>query len=145
MIALVLLLLAPILAAIVVLGAPIVVALAVLAVPVLTILGVLSLAAIGVGDLSGALAGLHAPSPQSLEVFGIAIGIVLALAALAYLIGVGIPATREPVIRRSEVVRASERNIPAIQRETVTTLREQDIPYDLAAQCQGQRMVPCPV
>ena len=145
MITLVLLLLAPILAALVVLGAPIVVALGVLAVPVLAILGVLSLAAVGVGDLSGALTSLRAPSAQSLEVFGIAVGIVLALAALAYLIGVGIPATRAPAIRRREVVRATERNIPAIQRETVTTLREQDIPYDLAAQCQGQRLVPCPV
>jgi hypothetical protein len=146
MITLVLLLLAPILAALVILGAPIVVALAVLAVPVLAILGVLSLAAIGVGDLSGALAGLRAPSPQSLEVFGIAIGIVLALAALAYLISVGFLSTREPAIRRrEEVIRVRERNIPETPRETATSLRGQDIPYDLAAQCQGQQLVPCPV
>jgi hypothetical protein len=145
MIALILLLLAPILVALAVLGAPIIAALAILAVPVIAILAVISLAAVGVGDLSGALAGLRAPSPQSLEVFGVAVGIVLALAALAYLIGVGIPATREPVIRRREVVRASDRNLPEVRQETVTTLRVQDIPYDLAAQCQEQRLVPCPV
>ena len=146
MIALILLLLAPILVALAIVGAPIIVALAVLAVPVIAVLAVLSLAAVGVGDLSGALAGLRAPSPHSLEVFGIAVGILLALAALAYLIGVGIPATRQPAVRQREAVAvASERNVPEVRRETVTSLRQQDIPYDLAAQCQEQRLVPCPV
>jgi hypothetical protein len=146
MITLLLLILASILAVIAVLGAPLVAILALLAVPVAALLAVLSLAAIGVGDLSGALASLRAPSLQSFEVFGIAIGILLALAALAYLISLVVLSTRVPAIRRrEEVIRVRERNIPETPRETATSLREQDIPYDLAAQCQAQRLVPCPV
>jgi hypothetical protein len=138
----------PILGLIALFAAPLVGALAVLAGPAIVILAILALPALAIAALAGAFsnANVSVPVLGTLEGLGIAIGVVGLVAALTYVTNRLATRTPEEALRPQEVpVGARERVIVEPQRRAAVSVTRQTIPADLAAQCQGLQLAPCPV
>ncbi len=143
-----LLLALPILGLIALLAVPVVGALAVLAAPAIVVLAVLALPALAIAALAGAFSSVNVSVPVlgTLEGLGIAIGVVGLVAALTYVANRLASRTQVPALRPQEVpVGAREQVIVEPQRQAAVSVTQQTIPADLAAQCQGLQLVPCPV
>jgi hypothetical protein len=138
----------PILGLIALFAVPLVGALAVLAAPAIVVLAVIALPAIAIAILAGAFSNVNisVPVATTLEGLGIAVGVVGLAAALTYVANRLATRTREEALRPQEVpVGAREQVIVEPQREAAVSVTQQTIPADLAAQCQGLQLVPCPV
>ena len=149
MILLLLLLLAlPILGLIALFAAPLIGLLTVAAVPVIAGLAVVAAPAVAIAGLAGAFSNAHlsVPALQTLEVLGIAVGVIALIAALAYIVNQLASSTRVPALRPREVpVRVREQTIIEPQRQAAVRITEKTLPEDVGAQCQGMQLVPCPV
>jgi hypothetical protein len=98
--------------------------------------------------LAGAFsnANVSVPALQTLEVLGIAVGVIALVAALAYTANRLASRTQVPALRPREVpARVSEQTILEPRRQAAVRMTEQTLPADLAVQCQGLQLVPCPV
>jgi hypothetical protein len=138
----------PILGLIALFAAPLVGLLAVVAVPAIAVLAVVAAPALAIAGLAGAFSNAHVSVPvlQTLEVLGIAVGVIALVAALAYTANRLASRTQVPAFRPREVpVRAREQTIIEPRRQAAVSMTQQAIPADLAAQCQGLQLVPCPV
>jgi hypothetical protein len=149
MIPLLLLVLAlPILGLIALFAAPLIGLLAVFAVPAIAVLAVVAAPAVAIAGLAGAFSNAHVSvlALQTLEVLGIAVGVIALVAALAYTANRLASRTQVPALRPREVpVRVREQIIIEPRRQAAVSMTQQAIPADLAAQCQGLQLVPCPV
>jgi hypothetical protein len=127
-------------------AAPLLGLLAVIAAPAIAVLAVVAAPALAIAGLSGALPSLSAPVLGTLEVLGIAVGVFVLVAALAYAADRFASRTQVPALRPREVpVRVREQNTLQSRRQAAVSMTEKVIPSDLAAQCQGLQSVPCPV
>jgi hypothetical protein len=143
-----LLLALPILGLIAVFAVPLIGALAVLAGPALVVLGAIALPALAIAGLAGAFSSVNVSAPvmATLEGLGIAIGVFGLIAALAYVANRLATRTPEEALRPQEVpVAAREQVIVEPRRQAAVSMTEETLPADLAAQCQGLELVPCPV
>jgi len=143
-----LLLALPILGLLALFAVPLVGALLVLAAPAIVTLAVLALPALAIALLAGAFSNVNisVPVATTLEGLGIVIGVVGLAAVLTYVANRLASRTLVPALRPQEVpVGAREQVIIEPQRQATIGVTQQAIPADLAAQCQGLELVPCPV
>jgi hypothetical protein len=149
MILLIALLLAlPILGLLALAAAPLLGVLAALAAPALVVLGAIAVPAVSIAGLAGAFSGVNVSVPvaATLEGLGITVGIFALIAALAYVANRLATRTPEEALRPQEVpVAAREQVIVEPRRQAPVRLPQPALPADLAAQCQGLELVPCPV
>src|SRR5512136_846140 len=143
-----LLLALPILVLIALFAIPFVGLLAVVAAPAIVVLAVIAIPALAIAAGVGAFstANISVPVLGTLEVLGIAVGVLALIAALAY--GANRLASRTQVsaLRPREVpVSVREQVIVEPRRQAAVGMASQTMPADLAAQCQGLQSVPCPV
>ena len=141
-----LLLALPILGLMAAFAVPLVGVLAVIAVP----LAILAAPALAIAALAGAFstANVSVPVLDTLEVVGIAVGVVAFIAALVYIADRLASRAQAPAPRAQEVpVGAREQVViqPQALRQPAVTMTEQPIPADVAAQCQDGQLAPCPV
>lgn len=127
---------------------PLIGVLGVLAAPSIVLLAVLAAPALAIAGLAGAFSNVNVsvPALQTLEVLGLAVGVIALVAALAYAADRFASRIQVPALRPREVlVRAREQVIVEPRRQAAVSMTQQTIPADLAAQCQGLQLVPCPV
>jgi len=105
---------------------------------VLAIAGLGALAAVAVPVLAG-LAGLVAS--------GIAAAFLAVVTGLVYAASYAFSGVRAALIagRQEAPVSVVEQNIPERQLQTAVSTVNENIPYDLALQCQELKLVPCPI
>jgi len=143
-----LLLALPILGLMAVFAVPLVGALAVLAAPIIVPLAVLAAPALAIAALAGAFSNSHVSVPVlgTLEVLGIAVGVLALIAASVYVADRLASRTRVPALRPQEIpVGAREQVIVEPRRQAAVSMTQRSIPADLASQCQDLQTVPCPV
>jgi len=127
----------PILGLIALFGAPLIGLLAVVAAPALAIAGL---------AVAFSNANVSVPALQTLEVLGIAVGVIALVAALAYIANRLASRTQVLVLRPREApVRVREPTVIEPRRQAAVSMPEKTLPADLAVQCQGLQLVPCPV
>ena len=143
-----LLLALPILGLMAVFAIPLVGVLAVLAAPAIVVLAILALPALAIAALAGAFSNANVSVPVSgtLEVLGIAVGVIALVGALAYAASRLTSRTPVPALRPREVpIRVTEQNSVQTRRQPAISVTGQTIPANLAAQCQELEAVPCPI
>jgi len=130
------------------LAIPLIGVLGVLAAPAIVLLAVLAAPALAIAALAGAFANANVsvPALQTLEVLGIAVGVIALIAALAYVANRLAARTPVPALMPREVpVRVREQTIIEPRRQAAVSITEKTLPADLGVQCQGLQLVPCPV
>jgi hypothetical protein len=138
----------PILGLIALFGAPLIGLLTVAAVPAIAVLAVVAAPALAIAALARAFsnANVSVPALQALEVLGIAVGVIALVAALAYLANRLASRTQVQALRPREVpVRVREQTIIEPRRQAAVSMTRETLPADIAVQCQGLQLVPCPV
>ena len=130
--------------------AAVAVPLAVIAAPAIAVLAIMAAPALAIAALAGAFstANVSVPVLDTLEVVGIAVGVVAFIAALVYIGDRLSSRAQVPAPRAQEVpVGAREQVIvqPQAQPQPVISVTQQPIPADVAAQCQYGQLAPCPV
>jgi len=127
----------PILGLIALFGAPLIGLLAVVAAPVLAIAGL---------AVAFSNANVSVPALQTLEVLGIAVGVIALVAALAYIANRLASRTQVPVLRPREApVSVREPTVIEPRRQAAASMTEKTLHADLSVRCQGLQLVPCPV